>query len=56
MPTKVVPNLLGKYINTLTFLKAGENKGASLQDNSAQCQWGLLQKGKITIIFGSSPF
>lgn len=57
MPTKVVPNLSGKSINTLTFLKAVEPKWASYQDNSVQYQWGLFQKGKITIILGpSSPF
>lgn len=57
MPTKVVPNLSGKCINTLTFLKAVEPKWASYQDNSVQCQWGFFQKGEITIILGSStPF
>ena len=32
------------------------NQWASHQHNGAQCQQGLFQKGKITIIFGSSPF
>ena len=56
MPTKVIPNISGKCINTLTFLNEVEHKWASHQDNGAQCQQGLFQMGKIAIIFGSSPF
>lgn len=54
MPTKVVPNLSGKCKNT--NLECSWNQWASHQHNGAQCQQGLFQKGKITIIFGSSPF
>lgn len=43
-PTRVVPNLSGKCINTLTFWNAAEHKWASHQDNGAQCQQGLFQK------------
>lgn len=55
MPTKAVLNLSGKCKNT-TLLECSWNQWASHQHNGAQCQQGLFQKGKITIIFGSSPF
>lgn len=38
MPTKVVPNLSGKCINTLALLKAVECKRASHQESGALCQ------------------
>lgn len=53
---KIVPNLLGKWINILTFLKTAEDKQASHQNNGAHYQWGLFQRGKITSILSlSSP-